>query len=45
VTSSEIAAFGGVAFAGILAFVAWWLVGRAEQAELRKKKEGGSQRT
>ena len=45
VTPSEIAAFGGVAVAMILAFVAWWLLGRAEQAELRKKKERGSQRT
>ena len=38
-TPSEIAAFGGVTFAMLLAFVAWWLLGRAEQAELRKKKD------
>jgi cbb3-type cytochrome oxidase subunit 3 len=45
VTPSEIAAWGGVAFAMILAAVAWWLLGRAEQAELRRKKEAGSRRT
>ena len=42
-TPSEIAAFGGVAFAMMLAWIAWWLLGRAEQAELRKKRKGGSQ--
>jgi hypothetical protein len=42
VTASEIAAFGGVTFAVIFAFVAWWLVGRAEQAEMRRRKERGT---